>query len=123
MNLECDPENEYMDAVYFCRVLFDDTELCPICQCDETEDGKVWNRYQIKCGHKFHTRCFRRWCSKKNCLNCAYCGNIPETQTSMYCSECDEYGHPFYTCPLIGKELKKQNRKLPIKHSEVKKSK
>ena len=34
------------------------------------EEGQ-WNRYDLKCGHTFHTRCFRQWCYKKDSVNCS----------------------------------------------------
>ena len=64
-----------------------------ICLTDETKEGKQWTRYQIKCGHVFHSRCFRRWCGTKQCLNCSCCGDIPEDRDSRYCEKCDVFGH------------------------------
>ena len=56
----------------------DNIELCMVCMTDETEDGKTWDRFILKCGHIFHTRCFRQWCSKKGNINCTVCGNVEE---------------------------------------------
>ena len=44
-------------------------ELCGICHLNEKkEHNQRWNRYELSCGHKFHTRCLRKWISikKKN---------------------------------------------------------
>ena len=42
---------------------------CPICQCDEYEDGDVVRRLQ--CRHTFHSECVDSWLArKKSCPLC-----------------------------------------------------
>ena len=65
-------------------------KLCLICRCEEDEQ---WGRYMLKCGHIFHTRCFKLWCYKKECVNCSLCGDIEGDPEFYYCSFCREYGH------------------------------
>ena len=93
MDLTCDPDVEYLDCVFFVKNMHKDKGQCLICLMDETEEGKQWDRYKIKCGHVFHSRCFRRWCGKRQCLNCSFCGDLPEDDSSRYCNDCDEFGH------------------------------
>lgn len=93
MDLNCEPDEEYIDCMFYIKDINDSKDLCLICMTDETEEGKQWTRYKIKCGHVFHSRCFRRWCGMKNCLNCSCCGDLPEDKSSRYCNKCDEFGH------------------------------
>ena len=78
MNFDHEFNLEHFETVYYCKTLKNNNELCIVCQCDETEDGEKWDRYKLKCGHISHSRCVRRWCFKKNCINCPYCGDIAE---------------------------------------------
>ena len=105
MELEFEPQLEYSPSVFFVKTLKDSKELCIVCQVDETADGHQWDRYITKCGHISHTRCFRRWCGKKNCLNCPYCGDIPMTQQNAFCSICNKFGY----CSLSSQELERHD--------------
>ena len=78
MNIEFDYYQDYIYSAHYGEPLYDNKDLCLICYVDEVEDGKQWERYKTKCGHIFHTRCFRRWCGDKNCITCSFCGDIPE---------------------------------------------
>ena len=73
-------------------------ELCIVCQLDEHDDGLHWERYKLVCGHFFHTRCFRKWCLKKQSINCPYCGDIPQINTNKFCSSCHIFGHKTDSC-------------------------
>ena len=85
MELVFNADSDYSNCVYYTKTMDNNTELCLICMTDEHENNQHWSRYELCCGHIFHTRCLRRWCSVKNHLNCSYCGNIPEDKTSEYC--------------------------------------
>ncbi len=89
MEFECEPQLEYQEFMLYVKTLHNNNELCIVCQVDETVDAHKWDRYMTRCGHVSHTRCFRRWCGKKVCLNCPLCGDIPETEANLYCSHCD----------------------------------
>ena len=83
-------------TINYVKLLTNSNDLCLICMVDEMEDGlvvKPWDRYQMKCQHVFHTRCLRMWCTKKEQLNCSYCGKISRRKINRYCSTCDVYGH------------------------------
>ena len=106
MELNGDIDKEYDDSAYYGQDLYNNKELCLICYVDETEEGKQWTRYKTKCGHIFHTRCFRRWCGVKNCINCSYCGDIPEIKQNRFCIHCDKFGHAHEcgdVCPFVKK--------------------
>jgi hypothetical protein len=65
MEFESIHEEELWDTIYYTKTISNCKDLCIICQCDETEDGKQWDRYITKCGHVMHSRCCRRWCFRK----------------------------------------------------------
>ena len=115
MDIECEPELEYPDCFYFAKTLHENTDLCVVCQVDEIEDGYRWDRYKTRCGHVSHTRRFRRWCGKKGHLNCPLCGDTPETESNMYCNNCDVFGHKVLECRRPPKKKhvaqKPQNRR------------
>ncbi len=98
MELEFEPNEEYQEAVFYAKTLKDSKELCIVCQVDETAEGNQWDKYVTKCGHISHTRCFRRWCARKDCANCPYCGDIPMTPQNAYCSLCETFGHNVFCC-------------------------
>ena len=98
MNVEYEPYQDYIDVIFYIRVLKDNTDLCLVCMTDEIEDGQHWDRYQMKCGHVYHTRCLRRWCYHKQAVNCTCCGNVPDDPVHMHCSFCKKFGHGAFTC-------------------------
>ena len=80
MELAFEPQQDYIHFHYYVRSLEDDNkDLCMICLTEEQLEHKHWSRCQLKCGHVFHTRCLRRWCGKKNGMQCSLCGVIEET--------------------------------------------
>ena len=93
MDLEYDMNYDYDDLCVFIKVHHDNKDLCLVCMTDETENGEIWTRYELKCKHKFHSRCLRKWCSIKKCIHCTYCGTIPEVVENMFCYECKAFGH------------------------------
>ena len=97
--MEIQPEQTDMYGDYllinYVKLVKNSNELCIVCQVDETEDGKQFNRYQLVCKHIAHTRCLRRWCSMKDSLNCPYCSHIKRQKKNRYCEECDTFGHAF----------------------------
>jgi hypothetical protein len=99
MEIQTDEINDlFYETIYYTQTIHNSNELCIICQLDETEDGKQWDRYKIVCGHIFHTRCFRKWAGKKMCINCPYCGDIPMIDKHKYCSSCKIFGHQPDSC-------------------------
>jgi hypothetical protein len=107
MELEFNDELEYFNTVYYCQTMTNNDEMCLVCHLDEREEGKQWDRYQLKCRHICHTRCLRRWCGSRKKLNCPFCGDIPEVKNNMFCSDCQSFGHSniYSMCPIIKKEL------------------
>ena len=106
MNIEFDCDKDYKNSAYYGMDLYDNKDLCLICCVDETEDGEQWQRYKTKCGHIFHTRCFRRWCGVKNCINCSLCGDIKEIKQNRHCHDCNKFGHAYECgddCPIMTK--------------------
>ena len=93
MELDYDMNYDYDALCTFIRVHHYNKDLCLVCMTDETESGQLWTRYELKCGHTYHSRCLRKWCRVKNCIHCSYCGKIPEVVENMLCYECNEFGH------------------------------
>ena len=112
MGLDCEPRAEYLIQLEYTKHLQDDRSLCSVCMTDETNDGKQWDRYQLKCGHIAHTRCLRRWFSIRECVSCRdiapqdldggrgphpICGDIHEIKRNRFCSDCNKFGHSVIT--------------------------
>jgi len=125
LNIE-DETNLFYEKDYYTQTIRNSNELCIICQLDETEDGKQWNRYKIVCGHMFHTRCFRWWAERKMCINCPYCGDIELIDKHKYCDACKIFGHQ--SCSCIPQEcddffnfhyIKKYFKPIPEKKSNI----
>jgi hypothetical protein len=93
MELLLNDKKETYDYINYVKPLRKNYELCNICLMDETKEYKPWDRYKLKCGHVFHSRCFRRYCHVKEHLCCSLCGPLPETQENLYCSVCDVFWH------------------------------
>ena len=100
MEIELIEEDVYGDylLINYTKLIKNSNELCIVCQVDETEEGKQWDRFQVVCQHIAHTRCLRRWCSKQEMLNCTYCGNIKRKSINRFCKECNTFGHTFGNC-------------------------
>ena len=82
MELEVFGENMSMEfevVAYVKTITNNKDDLCIVCQVEDP-DGECWDRYQLKCGHIFHSRCIRRWCGKKDTINCPLCGDIAEVK-------------------------------------------
>ena len=47
MEVSYDPNQDYIDVIFYIKVLKDNTDLCLVCMTDETENGHVWDRYQV----------------------------------------------------------------------------
>ena len=92
MELMPKAELENLDVIWYVKVLENDQSLCNICLTDEIEDGKQWTRYQLKCGHVFHSRCLRRWCGTKQAIHCSFCGYVG-CQEHKWCRACEAWGH------------------------------
>jgi len=105
MEFESVMEEELWDTIYYTKTLKDNTDLCIICQCDETEEGKQWDRYMTKCGHITHSRCCRRWCFRKGKMHCPYCGDIKSIKRNRFCIMCNKFGHSAFCddCPTLAK--------------------
>ena len=100
MNLECELEG-CVEVLDYVQTIHNSKRLCLVCLVDEREDGNKWDRYKIVCGHMFHTRCYRKWYTKKKCLNCPLCGDIPEVPANAYCDFCKRFEHVQYDCPEV----------------------
>ena len=97
MEIEEIEDDLYLSMYYVYRYtkhLNNNNDLYVVCIIHGTEDNKQWERYQLKCGHIMHTRCFRHWMCKQKHLNCPYCCDIPETHKNCYFGSCETFGHP-----------------------------
>lgn len=112
MALSCEPWAELIDVVHYTKTIQNDNTLCLICHHDETETGDKWDRYQLKCNHKYHTRCLRRWGHIKKCVNCPLCGDV-DRKNDLYCGHCDTFGHSDSrgNCPIINNEIELMMRR------------
>ena len=117
MELKYDNGNDFMyyqPANDYMAYLNNDRTLCVVCQVDEPAD-QCWTRCQFKCGHKFHSRCIRKWCGRKQEVNCPLCGDIPQTAEHRFCMLCGVFGHAFdrdgwQNCPTIVKQRRQAVR-------------
>ena len=82
----------YQPANYYMAYISGNRSLCIVCQVDEPED-ECWTRCQFKCGHTFHSRCIRKWCGRKQEVNCPLCGDIPLAAENRFCMLCGVFGH------------------------------
>ena len=49
-----------LDVVAYVKSIHNNKEdLCIVCQVEDPDD-ECWDRYELKCGHIFHSRCIRR---------------------------------------------------------------
>jgi len=75
MELECEPEKEYEDVfLLFCftKEKPGDDEDCLICH----DANNTYDKYELTCKHRYHTRCYRRYCFYKNAIKCPLCNDI-----------------------------------------------
>ena len=101
MELEFSTEEESIDCIFYVKPLSKNNKsLCIVCMMQEEKD-QHWDRYQLKCKHVIHSRCWRRWCHAKKAISCPLCNKIEEIETNMYCSQCKKWGHPIYSCPKL----------------------
>ena len=113
MEVDAHFENDYFDAFFYTKEVKSNDpkhkDLCLVCMLDETEDGNLWDKWALKCGHVGHSRCLRKWCGVKNHVNCPYCGDIPEIKENRYCAKCNKFGHSdlFDQCKKYAREMKK----------------
>jgi hypothetical protein len=131
MELEFEVYSNIEDVSRYTQTIENNNELCIICQLDEIEDGKQWDRYKLVCGHIFHTRCFRTWAGRKESINCPYCGDIEMCEKNKYCSDCKKFGHSNYDtyCPndkneafqRAIQEAKQRKNKKHLSLSEIRK--
>ena len=109
MAMECEPSQELIDVIFCCKTLSDDKTECIICLHDETAEGHQWDRYRMPCGHKYHTRCLRRWCYYKQSVNCPLCADVNKDGVNTRCIICGQSGHNGLHdgCPTVEAEIKK----------------
>ena len=103
---EPDECNDCMDYV---RMISDGRAwTCVCCGIEEAtfyvgkrEGVFLWHRYQLRCGHHCHERCYRRWCFAQEGVGCPTCGPIKKSQENEFCRYCDEWGHSRQVCPRL----------------------
>ena len=107
MNLDMDMSKEYFNSIYYMKNQRNSIDVCLVCLIDETEEGKIWTKTSLICGHVCHSRCYRRWCGVKRCLNCQICGVIQEINQNRFCSSCNEfvYCDIYEGRPVIEKQI------------------
>lgn len=67
---------------------------CIICHLTELPyDDITWIRYELRCKHQVHIRCYKKWCKLKKTVGCPECGPLPYTDVNMYCELCSMFGH------------------------------
>jgi len=97
MDLEFDCNEEFIETIFYAKIMpKTNKDLCVVCQLDETQDNKYWDRYTYKCcneKHVIHSRCARKYNNIKQSINCPLCGNIPMIEENQYCSICNNFGH------------------------------
>ena len=94
----------YSDWISYITSAKDDKTICGICNMVEEEETP-WERYQLACGHKYHTRCFRKWMDYKKRTVCVYCGDMEKDKKNQYCQICEKFGHVDIDCKKTLKEM------------------
>ena len=70
---------------------------CVICGLTEAANQDfMWTCYELRCQHRAHPRCYKKWCKQKKTVGCPHCGLLSYAETNMYCDYCNHFGHP--TC-------------------------
>ena len=95
MELEFDPCHDF-DCLKYVKHVSKNKELCTVCMMPE-KTRVPWDRYQLRCGHVAHTRCYRKWCTVKGKVACPCCGDVERTSTNGFCSCCNKFGHDVMT--------------------------
>ena len=75
MELECEPEKEFQDVILLSCYTEDkpgDEEICLICH----DANNTYDQYELTCRHRYHTRCYRRYCFYKDAIKCPLCDDI-----------------------------------------------
>ena len=75
MELEFNINKEYLgdELLFYTKPIKGDNKICNIC----LDSNKAYDKYKLSCGHKVHTRCFRRFCYfKEKCNICPLCDVI-----------------------------------------------
>lgn len=95
MDLNINDEEESDIAMDYVReASINSKKLCQVCKLDEFEKHKtIWHRYELKCGHQCHTRCFRRFSKNIGTVACPTCGEIEQTLENKCCWICNTFGH------------------------------
>lgn len=70
----------------FCKLIHNSNTECLICM-DNPDPN--WHQYELSCGHRFHTRCFREWMRFTGKVKCSYCNE--STTLIPYCNICNKY--------------------------------
>ena len=96
MDLKCRTDEKELDIVLtitskYCKTIYKSETECLICM---DEGQPEWHQYQLSCGHKFHTRCFREWMRHTDKVKCSYCGDA--VVLKAYCRECDEFKNHYH---------------------------
>ena len=110
----------YYPANHYMAYISGDRSLCIVCQVDEPSD-ECWTRCQFKCGHTFHSRCIRKWCGRKQEVNCPLCGDIPQTAEYRHCMFCGVFGHndELDKCPMIRSAVRMKTKRRMTPQSNV----
>ena len=110
---------DIMDVKFFTYTheVSNSTKECFVCKTQEfTRDhyhkemvhDDIWSRYEIVCGCQAHTRCFRKYMSKRDDLYCPNCNKtIEQIIENTYCFYCKKFGHVYET-HYINEELAKK---------------
>ena len=96
MDLDFEHQPEAEDVVqHYAKPIKGNTSECLVCMMSNSE----FEKYQLVCGHQYHTRCYRKWLDTKHKLACSVCGDIPQIRQNAYCCICEDfYEHDVNTC-------------------------
>lgn len=92
-------DDECNKCIYYVRFLTDSASwTCEVCYLAELgaaalSNDIMWGRYQLKCGHQVHIRCFRKWCKEVGYVGCPCCGPVEEVEANEFCVRCEAFGH------------------------------
>lgn len=105
MSYQLHADDECQDCIHYTKPIHDRKQWkCVICELTEIPHYDVtWFRYELRCNHQVHARCYKKWCKLKKTVGCPQCGLLLYTETNMYCDICGRFGHSHqsrYTCHI-----------------------
>ena len=95
MSYQLYADDDCHECIRYVKQIHDEkTWKCIICELTESSTyHTLWVRYELRCNHQVHIRCYKKWCKQQKTVGCPSCGPLSYVETNMYCEYCDHFGH------------------------------